>query len=89
MPSSSIKHHAFEACRNSTSPNKLQGRAVLHDYRSIHKYLQDFWLSEHEVLMLLGLELDRKRRTSVLTRLHQRLCAMRRDREREELLDGR
>jgi hypothetical protein len=43
-------------------------------------------LTEKQVWTMLQTELETYRRTSYLTRLHQRYCALRDAREREEIL---
>lgn len=43
-------------------------------------------LTEKQVWTLLQTELETYRRTSYLTRLHQRYCALRDARERDEIL---
>jgi hypothetical protein len=53
------------------------------NYRELHKIIMD--LSEAELRQMLDDELRGERRRTFMIRLHQRLCALRAQREREEL----
>mgnify|MGYP006982883022 CR=1 FL=1 len=53
------------------------------NYRELHKIIMD--LSEAELRRMLDDELRGERRRTFMIRLHQRLCALRAQREREEL----
>jgi hypothetical protein len=53
------------------------------NYRELHKIIMD--LSEAELQRMLDDELRGERRRTFMIRLHQRLCALRAQREREEL----
>lgn len=75
--------------RCSTSLNvRKKLEPLLDDYRTLALYLAHTDSTESIMLLLIGIELSLEKRPSVLIRLHQRLCRLRRDREREELLRG-
>ena len=56
------------------------------NWRNLNKVLTQ--LSEEDLLRLLNEERTGQRRITILTRLHQRYCVVRADRERMELLKG-
>lgn len=46
-------------------------------------------LDENEIKALLNYEIIKYKRNTIILRLHQRYCSLRRDRERREMMEGK
>lgn len=59
-------------------------QTALGNWRDLNKLLNTF--DEAQIMAMLDHEMNTKRRRMVVTRLHQRQCILRANREREELM---
>ncbi len=82
-----LHREVYAVLRKSEEGPRNHGLEVLSSYRDLTTYLASTGCSEDVIMLLLALEIQYDHRPSVLLKLHQRLCRLRRDRERKELLE--